>query len=363
MEFSIIEDMMYIARFAYNVVMLFCWYNILSVLGYEKEQLLKKLNKLLCWTLIIIGVNVIFGQITGTGHYTYADRFGYRGSMGYYIAGNDITAVLMLVFPLSISAFMHTDKTNKKERNFYLVASSMTVVTNSLIGTKTSFLALFTTCAVVIVYGTVILVKKKESLYLKKFGVIILSSLILAAVIIGLEFALSKASFMETISQSLRSTGIILRREGLQTALLSGRQVKLKEAFMQFKEAGPLAWVFGIGRGSQEFVIEMDVLEVLCYYGIFGAVAMLWIYVASGYMLIKNFLKNVNFDTVMAVTAIVLCTGYMLIAGHILFSVTSGYYYTMMFAYADILHIDDIRDLPERIPFPFKKLLERKSRV
>jgi hypothetical protein len=239
----------------------------------------------------------------------------------------------------------------------------MTVVTNSLIGTKTSFLALFTTCAVVIVYGTVILVKKKESLYLKKFGVIILSSLILAAVIIGLEFALSKASFMETISQSLRSTGIILRREGLQTALLSGRQVKLKEAFMQFKEAGPLAWVFGIGRGSQEFVIEMDVLEVLCYYGIFGAVAMLWIYIASGYMLIKNFLKNVNFDTVMAVTAIVLCTGYMLIAGHILFSVTSGYYYTMMFAYADILHIDDIRDLPERIPFPFKKLLERKSRV
>ncbi len=363
MEFSIIEDMMYIARFAYNVVMLFCWYSILSVLGYEKEQLLKKLNKLLCWTLIIIGVNVIFGQITGTGHYTYADRFGYRGSMGYYIAGNDITAVLMLVFPLSISAFMHTNKSNKKERNFYLVASSMTVVTNSLIGTKTSFLALFTTCAVVIVYGIVMLVKKKESLYLKKFGVIVLSSLILAAVIIGLEFALSKASFMETISQSLRSTGIILRREGLQTALLSGRQVKLKEAFMQFKEAGPLAWVFGIGRGSQEFVIEMDVLEVLCYYGIFGAVAMLWIYIASGYMLIKNFLKNVNFDTVMAVTAIVLCTGYMLIAGHILFSVTSGYYYTMMFAYADILHIDDIRNLPERIPFPFKKLLERKSRV
>jgi hypothetical protein len=224
-------------------------------------------------------------------------------------------------------------------------------------------LALFTTCAVVIVYGTVILVKKKESLYLKKFGVIILSSLILAAVIIGLEFALSKASFMETISQSLRSTGIILRREGLQTALLSGRQVKLKEAFMQFKEAGPLAWVFGIGRGSQEFVIEMDVLEVLCYYGIFGAVAMLWIYVASGYMLIKNFLKNVNFDTVMAVTAIVLCTGYMLIAGHILFSVTSGYYYTMMFAYADILCCDDLQTLPERIPFPFKKLLERKSRV
>jgi len=357
MEFSVMEDIMYVARFAYNIVMLFCWYSILPVLGYTKKQLLAKLNKLLCLTLIIIGVNVIFGQITGTGHSTYADRFGYRGSMGYYFAGNDITAILVLVFPISVSAFINSDKSDKKERNFFLVASSMTVVTNCLIGTKTSFLALFTTLAVIIVYGTVMLVKNKESLYLKKLGTMMLAAVIMAVVIIGLEFVLSKSSFMTTISQSIKSTGIILRKEGIETALLSGRQVKLKEAFTQFKEAGPLAWFFGIGRGSQEHIIEMDVLEVLCYYGIFGVFAMLWIYVASGYLLIRNFLKNINFDSVMVVTAIVLCTGYMLIAGHILFSVTSGYYYTMMFAYADILFTDDLKKLPESIPFPFKRLL------
>lgn len=361
MDFSIMEDAMYIARFAYNIVMLFCWYWIFSVLGYKKKELLNKLNRLLCWTLIIIGINVIFGQITGTGHSTYADRFGYRGSMGYYFAGNDITAILMLVFPVSIYAFINSDKSSKKDRNLFLIASSMTVVTNSLIGTKTSFLALFATSAVVIIYGIVMLAKNKESLYLKKFGVIILAAVIMTAAIIGLEFILAKSSFMETISESIKSTGNILRKEGIETALLSGRQVKLKEALTQFKDAGPLAWIFGIGRGSQESIIEMDVVEVLCYYGIFGILSMLWIYVSLGFMLVKNFLKNFSFETMMVVTAIVLCTGYMLIAGHILFSVTSGYYFTMMFAYADLLYSKDVQNLPERIPFPFKRLLTDKK--
>jgi hypothetical protein len=149
--------------------------------------------------------------------------------MGYYFAGNDITAILMLVFPVSIYAFINSDKSSKKDRNLFLIASSMTVVTNSLIGTKTSFLALFATSAVVIIYGIVMLAKNKESLYLKKFGVIILAAVIMTAAIIGLEFILQKSSFMETISESINSTGNILRKEGIETALLSGRQVKLKK--------------------------------------------------------------------------------------------------------------------------------------
>jgi hypothetical protein len=34
-------------------------------------------------------------------------------------------------------------------------------------------------------------------------------------------------------------------------------------------------------------------------------------------------------------------------------SVTSGYYFTMMFTYADLLYSKDVQNLPERIPFPF----------
>ena len=361
MDFSIMEDAMYIARYAYNIIMLFCWYWIFSKLGYNKKDLLGKLNRLLCWTLIIIGLNVIIGQITGTGHSTYADRFGYRGSKGYYFAGNDITAILMLLFPVSIYSFINTTRTNKKDRNLFLIAAAMTMVTNSLIGSKTSFLALFATSAVVIIYGLWVLIKDKNSLYIKKFGVIVLTAVIMAGAIIGLEYLQKESSFAQTIKESIGSTGLIIEREGIETALLSGRQVKLEKALTEYKEAGPLAWVFGIGRGSQEGIIEMDVLEVLCYYGIFGVVAMLWIYVALGFILIKKFFKNFSFETLMVVTAIALCAGYMLIAGHILFSVTSGYYFTMMFAYSELVYSKDIRDLPDRIPFPFKKLLQTKK--
>lgn len=361
-EFSVFQDASYIARYVYNIVMIFCWYSILPRLGFSKKDLLYKINKVMCWTLIIIGINVVFGQITGTGHYTYADRFGYRGSMGYYYAGNDITAVIMLLFPVSVYAFLSGSNFKNKDRNLYIAAAALSMVTMSLIGTKTSFIALFFTAAVIIVYSIIVLFKEKNALLLKRFAVIVVCALVMAGAIMGLELLFEKSSFLSTISTSIKSTGNIFNKEGLETALLSGRQVKLEEAFTQFKDAGPLAWLFGIGRGSQESIIEMDIPEVLCYYGIFGFVTMLWLYVALGFRFIKNMFRKFSFGALTLFISLTLCVGYLLIAGHILFSVTSGYYFTLMLAYSAIFFSDDIRKLPEEIPFPFRKLLVSKAK-
>ncbi len=374
MEFSIIQDAMYIARFAYNIVMLFCWYSIFSILGYDKKTLIKKLNRLLAWTLIIIGLNVVIGQITGTGNFTYADRFGLRGSMGYYYAGNDITAVLMLLPPVVASGYikmaMNKKREDRKEQYLLLIAASLSIVTNALIGTKTSFLSLFITAGVLILYSLFILIKEKNSAYLLRVLAIIVVAIVLSGIIIGSE-ALFKniilklgsldpskdPSFLSKIAESLSTTDRIAQKEGISTAILSGRQAKLKEAFVEFKNAGPLAWVFGIGRGSQEGIIEMDIPEVLVYYGLFGFVFMLWIYLAVGIKTIINLFKKFSFEMLMVATSLGLCVGYMVIAGHVLFSVTAGYYFTMMFAYAQILALDqDISDLDSKIPFPIKKV-------
>ena len=39
-----------------------------------------------------------------------------------------------------------------------------------------------------------------------------------------------------------------MRREGMTTALLSGRQNKLKEAFTDYREGGVYKWLFGVTR-------------------------------------------------------------------------------------------------------------------
>ena len=94
----------------------------------------------------------------------------------------------------------------------------------------------------------------------------------------------------------------------------------------------------------------MDLFEVVIYYGIFGAVAMLWLYLKLGLEFVWKFFKNIRelrYDLMpMAVlVSLGLCAGYLLIAGHILFSVTSGFYFSYMLLFGKITYTEDMERL------------------
>ena len=110
-----------------------------------------------------------------------------------------------------------------------------------------------------------------------------------------------------------------------------------------YKEGGIYTWIFGVGRGTQAAIIEMDLFEVVIYYGLFGAAAMLWLYIKLGLGFVVSFFKNTvmlkcDLMPVACLVSLALCAGYLLIAGHILFSVTSGFYFSYMLIFGKAIY-------------------------
>lgn len=110
---------------------------------------------------------------------------------------------------------------------------------------------------------------------------------------------------------------------------------------MIFRHGGIYKWLFGITRGSQSVIIEMDVFEVLFYYGLIGAFFMLWPYLKLGFGYVARFFKNCNILSFAVLLSLGLCAVYLIMAGHILFSVTSGFYFSFMLLYGKLLFSKD----------------------
>jgi hypothetical protein len=342
---ALFTDVQYIAKFCYNIGVVFAYTLLFRRSTLSHKELMDKINHLLCYTLMALSLAILIPYSYGGGLTTYADRFGYRGARGYFYSGNDITAIFMLLLPVVTCYFMSRkpEDLTRKTRVLYTLASAFTCICLCLIGTKTAFLSVGVTMGVLLAYSVILMLMKKGSAPFKRIVMIIV---ITGVVMVAL--SLANQSLFNDISESLNTTSQVVERDGTVTAIMSGRQDKLRNAVEQYLHSGIVGKIFGIGRGSQEFVIEMDVFEVFCYYGIFGAIAMLWLYLKLGFSFVFKFFHKVNLMTIGVFLSLLLCSGYLVMAGHVLFSVTSGFYFALMLVYSKWVVKDE--DTPEKQP-------------
>lgn len=328
---EIFLDLQYAARFAYNIALLLVYTRLFSRRwGMDGKALFHALDTIAAFTLLALALGILIPAMAGVGYSAYADRFGYRGNRGFFYAGNDITAVLASLLPLVAARLMLMERRGHAARTVFLaLASALGGNALLIIGSKTAFLAVLFTYGVLLIYAAVRLCKKDFHVALGYFWA-------LAAVlgIFGILLLLD-SQLWESILASLGVTQIMLEDEGVESALFSGRLVKLADQFADYRSGGLLVWLFGMGRGSQVEVLEMDVFEVLLYYGVFGVVTFLWLYVKAAVDFFREIVRR-PFDAMCLslFLSIGMCAGYLLIAGHVLFSVTSGFYFIFAIAYS-----------------------------
>lgn len=340
-EFSLMADIQYITRFCYCLVVLIAYSTMMKQDKRSPETLRGFVDKVLCGSLTVLGLGVLVPYMMGVGFYTYADRMGYRGSRGFFYAGNDITAVMMLMLPVVLVGWLE-QKTVRKAGYPWLqaVASALGLMSMLIIGTKTSFLAAGATLIAMGGYGVIVGVRKKDWQVLKRLLVV----LALVLVILLILMAVCEGSPLETIWKSFTVTQQIAENEDLETAVLSGRTTTVELVVQQFKKGLPLTAVVGIGRGSQQKLIEMDLLEVFFYYGVLGTAAMLWLYLLQGIKAIIDLFRVFTLRNLAVCVALGLCVGYLFLAGHTLFSVTAGFYFAFMIVYARLFCSKDGMD-------------------
>ena len=321
-EFSLFADISYIIRFCYCLMCLVVGERIIR--QDEGKYVLKdRVDKLLCIAALTGALGIMLPFLFEMGFYTYADPLGYRGSRGFYYAGNDITVVLMLIMPLMLTSWMGKKGKPGFWNYMQLACCAFSVVAMLVIGTKTSFIAVAVIGCVMLVYALV------EGFRNKNWQPLI--RLLIAAATTYLVYVLFSAG--ATVSQSLKTTKKYMDERDPGQSLLSGRTTYLIMAWHDLQEAAPFSILAGVGRGTQEHIIEMDLFEVILYYGILGTAAMLWLYLKQGIKLIKGLFESFSLRNLACCTALALCVGFMILAGHVLFSVTAGFYFAFFIVY------------------------------
>lgn len=358
---SLFIDAQYMARFCYNVVILMVYTRVFARRwGYDGNDLLGTLDTVITYTLILLSLSILIPAIFGLGYNTYADRLGYRGNRGFFYAGNDVTAIMALLMPLSIAKALRgreeSSRMSGKPRFLFLPALAAALSANAMlmIGSKTAFIALVFDVLAIFLY-TLIRVKRCGSGmladFLRFFAIFLVIFLVLNVISCfqvrsqlakegELEpFRISdifKYGTLQAILESANATELIAENEGFENAMFNGRHIKLAEQFAQYRSGGVLVWLFGLGRGSQKVIIEMDLFEVFCYYGIFGFAVMLWLFFKLGIEFFKRFLRKFDLTAFALLLSIGLVVGYLIIAGHVLFSVTSGFYFGFAIIYSRV---------------------------
>lgn len=345
-SFALYTDIQYIARFAYNFAVVLIYMQVFRHMGVSREELLRKLSDVLALSLLMLSATIVVSYMLDMGYTTYADRYGYRGTRGFFYSGNDITAILMAGLPVVMCGFMQRKDLSSRMFWAYDLSAALTAICLMLIGTKTAFIAVIAAAFVLGACAIWKLVAFKERLPIRRCIILVVTMML----VFGIMALLSTESIFGEISASFSQTGTVMENEGAATALLSGRHTKLAKAFAMYKEGGLYTWIFGVGRGTQNAIIEMDLFEVVIYYGLFGAVAMLWLYVKLGLEFVWKFFKNLkevrhDLMPVAVLVSLGLCAGYLIIAGHILFSVTSGFYFSYMLLFGKIIYTEDTEKL------------------
>ena len=339
------SEIQYIVRFCYCLLVLITYTSLFRFTSSDAAQK-RRIDAILCASQSLLALGVLLPFLFGIGFYTYADPLGYRGCRGFFYAGNDITAALLLLTPLTLAVWIDPERTKSGAlRRAACAVNALSLCAMLLIGTKTSFLALGVTYAAFFLFGLIRMCRRRGgSVFLRVLAVVCIAALILLMMMF-----VGKLDPFETILGSLRGVQDyvdivdIENGRGVETILLSGRTATLRSAWADFTAHLPLSALFGIGRGTQEHIIEMDLFEVLLYYGICGAVAMLWLYVKNGFALLRDLLHRISVRSLAGLVALILGAGYMFAAGHVLFSVTAGFFFSFVMVYTRTFLCDDKR--------------------
>ncbi len=254
--------------------------------------------KILKVNMIVFVLNILVG-LFGLGYNSYTNMGGF-GHCGYFYSINELSGVILVLYPLSLF-YVHKTYSGKK----YVLFSLLLVFVSVILATKTSsVMAVITSLLIAYVYGTKI----------EKKLVIIVSLVLVICVIAYLGIILS--SNIKAIQEFTYHMGTM----GIIGALTSGRLLRWTDFQILFNKAPLSMKLLGLGEYR---TVEMDIFDSVINCGYIGLVVLIYIYM---YMIItpcKSAFKNCIFRKPVQISNYLLIP-ISIFSGHILFSSMAG---------------------------------------
>lgn len=267
----------------------------------------------------IISLVFLLSWITNTAFDTYLPTSGKYGSSGWFFSGNEIGALLSIIFPITIYNALHNPNSHKWE----IILAIIIGVALLALGTKVGLLGYFLTIAGYLVYR--LLAMKKIKLDFK-----------FVAILIALIVPLALWSKLPAVyNTSLRYNDLEIdseeiteeeRDERINFLIYSGRNGYIAKMVSLRKDISFGERLFGKFYEREDkslFITEQDPFDIYFLFGIVGLIfavlLLLYVLVSSLKIWLKN-IKVMFFDikSVMCLLSIVLALGVSFMSGHTL---------------------------------------------
>lgn len=320
------SDVVFISKILMFPLSFYFFNRMFSKVGFGTSfKIIKYVNGFIFINLFLALVASVVGF--GMSNYgTTVDGVGY-GFKGYFIAGNELGALFILIYSFT---YYFSLKDGKLAR-IWLVAF-LGLLSALLIVTKTAIISYF-----VITFSTPIVVRiyqKKKLTVLTKLD---RNYLVTIAVIAVFLMPAIYLIFQDRIGSNVeRLNDDLNKAAGVASFIISGRDEKMTDSFKYLELKGLAGIVFGSGWNYPQRVIqieygsegssETDWVDIMVGHGILGLVAIYGFWFVRYIKVLGYVIGRGPPEAVPAAVALTLLISNSLIAGHIIYSAMLGLY-------------------------------------
>ncbi|AYF05032.1 O-antigen ligase family protein [Bacillus paramobilis] len=352
------EEVKFILKSVYPIVLLFGYIIALKELK-NNEYAFHKIITYFLYATLILSISIIAAMATGTDFPSYPNSK--IGSRGWFFAGNDLSSIFAIMFPIVVLYSVH--KTTSFSKAYYWIPTVLAMYASIMIGTKVGYGAIVITLGIALFFLFIeyMIHRKKEGK-----GFTYLVNTIVAAVVLGgllvltpqtpiaknMSIHLQIYEYKKSVQEEKdRKEGKVIteeeHKEGeltdseMKSLIYSDRDKFLKVYKQYYKEAPLSQKLFGMGYAgnytTKMKLVEMDFHDLFFAFGIVGflmyLLPLLYFGIKIFIRLITNFKKLFSVKHMLLASTLVLSLGIGFMSGHVLTAPAVSIFFVVILAY------------------------------
>ncbi|MCX9099867.1 O-antigen ligase family protein [Bacillus anthracis] len=352
------EEVKFIMKSVYPIVLLFGYIIALKELK-NNEFAFHKIITYFLYATLILSISIITAMATGTDFPSYPNSK--IGSRGWFFAGNDLSSIFAIMFPIVVLYSVH--KTTSFSKVYYWIPTVLAMYASIMIGTKVGYGAIVITLGIALFFLFIeyMMHRKKEGK-----GFIYLVNTIVAAVVLGgllvltpqtpiaknMSIHLKIYEYKKSVQDEKdRKEGKVVKEEEhkqgeltdseMKSLIYSDRDKFLKVYKQYYKEAPLSQKLFGMGYAgnytTKMKLVEMDFHDLFFAFGIVGflmyLLPLLYFGIKIFIRLITNFKKLFSVKHMLLASTLVLSLGIGFMSGHVLTAPAASIFFVVILAY------------------------------
>ncbi|MED0938781.1 hypothetical protein COE20_05290 [Bacillus cereus] len=352
------EEVKFILKSVYPIVLLFGYIIALKELK-NNEYAFHKIITYFLYATLILSISIIAAMATGTDFPSYPNSK--IGSRGWFFAGNDLSSIFAIMFPIVVLYSVH--KTTSFSKAYYWIPTVLAMYASIMIGTKVGYGAIVITLGIALFFLFIeyMIHRKKEGK-----GFTYLVNTIVAAVVLGgllvltpqtpiaknMTIHLQIYEYKKSVQEEKdRKEGKVIteeeHKEGELTdsemkSLIYSDRDKFLKVYKQYYKDAPLSQkLFGMGYAgnytTKMKLVEMDFHDLFFAFGIVGflmyLLPLLYFGIKIFIRLITNFKKLFSVKHMLLASTLVLSLGIGFMSGHVLTAPAVSIFFVVILAY------------------------------